>query len=210
MRQGGGSDLKLCGRIQGIVKTVGSGINSSGRGIRRHSSSPKPTSAKSEIQKPSSIDSSKEGWIYVRGCRIKRSPAMCFDSQGEVYVPDSEDDESGADLAPAVAANGAAGADLAPAVTAEGAAGVQLAPTVPADGTAGVDVAPVVTADGAAGVEMSPEVAARIAKKVLGEDLHPEVAVRLAEVLSRIEPFCHEWFIGVYKVMVPLFFTPAP
>ena len=42
------------------------------------------------------------------------------------------------------------------------------------------------------------------------EDLHPEVAVRLAEVLSRIEPFCHEWFIDAYKVMVPLFFTPAP
>jgi hypothetical protein len=44
---------------------------------------------------------------------------------------------------------------------------------------------------------------------VLGEDLHPEVATRLAEVLSRIEPFCHEWFIGAYKVMVPLFFAPG-
>ena len=95
-----------------------------------------------------------------------------------------------------MAANGAAGADLAPVVAADGAAGVQLAPTV--------------AVDGAATVEMNPEVAARLAKKVLGEDLHPEVAVRLAEVLSRIEPFCHEWFIDAYKVMVPLFFTPAP
>jgi hypothetical protein len=80
---------------------------------------------------------------------------------------------------------------------------------VPADGTAGVDVAPVVAVDGAAGVEMNPDVAARITKKVLGEDLHPEVAARLAEVLSRIEPFCHEWFISAYKVMVPLFFAPG-
>jgi hypothetical protein len=45
---------------------------------------------------------------------------------------------------------------------------------------------------------------------VLGEDLHPEVAARLAESLSRIEPFYHEWFIGTYKVMVPLFFTSPP
>jgi hypothetical protein len=79
---------------------------------------------------------------------------------------------------------------------------------VPADGTAGVDVAPVVAVDGAAGVEMNPDVAARITKKVLGEDLHPEVAARLAEVLSRIEPFRHEWFVGAYKGMVPLFFAP--
>ena len=121
--------------------------------------------------KPSSADSAEEAWIYVRGCRIKRS-GLRFNSQGDVYVPDSEDDESGADLAPAVAANGAAGADLAPAVAADGAAGVQLAPTV--------------AVDGAAAVEMNPEVAARLAKKVLGEDLHPEVAARLAEVLSRI------------------------
>jgi hypothetical protein len=80
---------------------------------------------------------------------------------------------------------------------------------VPADGTAGVDVAPVVAVDGAAGVEMNSDVAARIAKKVLGEYLHPEVAAPLAEVLSRIKPFCHEWFIGAYKVMVPLFFAPG-
>jgi hypothetical protein len=78
------------------------------------------------------------------------------------------------------------------------------------DGATGVDVAPTVAADGVAGVEMNPEVAARLGKKVLNEDLHPEVAARLAESLSRIEPFCHEWFIGVYKVMVPLFFTPPP
>jgi hypothetical protein len=45
---------------------------------------------------------------------------------------------------------------------------------------------------------------------VLGEDLHSEVAARLAESLSRIEPFYHEWFIGTYKVMVPLFFTSPP
>jgi hypothetical protein len=57
---------------------------------------------------------------------------------------------------------------------------------------------------------MKPEVAACLAKKVLGEDLHPEVAALLAEVLSKMEPFYHECFIDMYKVMVPIFFTPAP
>jgi hypothetical protein len=47
-------------------------------------------------------------------------------------------------------------------------------------------------------------------KKVLGEDLHPEVAARLAEVLFETEPSYHECFIDMYKVMVPLFFTPPP
>jgi hypothetical protein len=57
---------------------------------------------------------------------------------------------------------------------------------------------------------MKPEVAARLAKKVLGEDLHPEVAALLAEVLSKMESFYHECFIDIYKVMVPIFFTPRP
>jgi hypothetical protein len=74
---------------------------------------------------------------------------------------------------------------------------------------AGVDVAPAVAADGVASVEMNSDVAGRLTKKVLSEDLHPEVAARLAEVLSEIEPFYHECFIDMYKVMVPLFFTPS-
>jgi hypothetical protein len=81
---------------------------------------------------------------------------------------------------------------------------------VAVDGAAGVDLTPAVAADRSAGVEMKPEVAACLAKKVLGEDLHPEVAALLAEVLSKMEPFYHECFIDMYKVMVPIFFTPAP
>lgn len=145
--------------------------------------------------KASSTDSAEEEWIYIRGCRIKRS-GLRFNSQGYVYVPDSEDDESAMDLAPAVAADKAVGLDLAP--------------TMATDRAAGVDVVPLVAADGAASVEMNPDVAARLAKQVLGEDLHPEVAARLAEVLSKIEPFCHECFIGMYKDLVPIFFTPPP
>jgi hypothetical protein len=57
---------------------------------------------------------------------------------------------------------------------------------------------------------MNPDIAGRLAKKVLGEDLHPEVAARLAEVLFEMEPFYHECFIDMYKVMVLLFFTPPP
>jgi hypothetical protein len=207
--------MKPRGGIRYLLKSSGGSGKSGDRGIRTHADASgnvghvvKPGTVDSEV-KPSSVDSAKEAWIYVRGCRIKRS-GLRFNSQGDVYVPDSEDDESGVDLAPAVAANGAAGAHLAPAVVADGVAGVQLTPTVATDGVTGVDVAPAVAADRVAGVEMNPEVAARLAKNVLGEDLHPEVAARLAESLSRIEPFCHEWFIGAYKVMVPLFFTPAP
>jgi hypothetical protein len=44
---------------------------------------------------------------------------------------------------------------------------------------------------------MNPVLAQRLAKKVLGEDLHAEA-----------EPFYHECFIDMYKVMVSLFLTP--
>jgi hypothetical protein len=135
----------------------------------------KPGPAESVV-KPSRTDSAEEVWIYVRGCRIKRA-GLRFDSQGDVYVPDSEDDE---DVAHEVAENGAIGEELAPAVA----------------------------ADRVTSIEMNPDVAARLAKEVLGEDLHPYVAAHLAEVLSNMEPLYHKLFIDMYKVMVPLFFTP--
>jgi hypothetical protein len=198
--------------------------------------------------KPTSVDSAEEAWIYVRMCRIQRATHVRFNSQGDMYVPDSEDEEdalevaangavgvelasvvaadraAGVDPAPAMAvdgatdvdpapaedADGASGVDPAPTVAADGAAGVDLAPAVATDGAASVDLAPVVAADGAAVAEMKPEVATRLAKKVLGEDPHPEVAALLAEVLSKMEPLYHECFIGMYKIMVPIFFTPAP
>lgn len=181
--------------------------------------------------KPTSADSAEEEWIYIRGCRIKKA-GLRFNSQGDVYVLDSEDEEealpkarlgaSVVDLAPAVAADGAGGVDLAPAVAADEAGSVDLPPALAADGAAGVDLPPAVAADGAAGVDlhhaldgahgimMNLEVAARLAKKVLGDDLHPEVAARLSEVLSKMKTCYHECFIDMYKVMVPMFFTPAP
>jgi hypothetical protein len=99
-----------------------------------------------------------------------------------VYVADSEEDESSVER----------GAD--------GTAAVELVPAMAVDGVA---------AEGAASVEMNPEVAAHLAKKVLGEDLHPEVAALLAKVLSKMEPIYHEFFISMYKVIMPMFFTPA-
>jgi hypothetical protein len=192
----------------------------------------KPSATESAV-KPTSADSTEEAWIYVRGCRI-RSAGLRFNSQGDVYVPDSEDEEDapevaadgaasvdlapavvvdgsvGVNLAPAMATDGAAGVDMAPTVAADVAVGVDLPPTVAVDGVVDVDPAPVVAADGAADTEMKPEVATRLAKKVLGEDLHPEVATHLAKVLSEMEPCYHECFIDLYKVMVPLFFNCTP
>jgi hypothetical protein len=74
-----------------------------------------------------------------------------------------------------------------------------VAHTVVVGGATDVDVAPGVAADRVPCLEMNPVLAQRLAKKVLGEDLHAEA-----------EPFYHECFIDMYKVMVPLFFTPPP
>ena len=150
----------------------------------------KPGAAESAV-KPISADSAEEAWIYVRGYRIKRA-GLRFNSQGDVYVPDFEDEEEALE----VSVNGPVDVDLAPAMATYRATGVDMAPTV--------------AADGAASVEMKPEVAARLAKKVIGEDRHPEVAALLAKVLCKMEPLYHECFIDMYKVMMPNFFTPAP
>jgi hypothetical protein len=180
----------------------------------------KPRATESTL-KPTSAYSAEEPWIYVRGCRIERAGLRFrVNSQGELYVPDSEDEEEAlevsangpvdVDLAPVVAADGAAGVDLPPTVGADAASDIDLPPAVAANGAAGVDLVQAVAANGAASVEMTPEVAASLAKKVLGEDLHREVAALLAAVLSKMEPFYHECFIDMYKVMVPIFFTPTP
>jgi hypothetical protein len=41
-------------------------------------------------------------WICVRGHRIRRSGRMRVDDKGDVYVPDSEDEESGMKVDPCV------------------------------------------------------------------------------------------------------------
>ncbi|RLN42408.1 hypothetical protein C2845_PM01G15680 [Panicum miliaceum] len=221
----GGADLmKPHGEIGDLVKSTGCSGEFAACGIRTHAGASgiggpvvKPGAAKSVV-KPCGTNST-EAWICVCGCRIERA-GLRFNSQGDVYVPDSEDEDVGpevaangavdVELAPVVASDRVAGVDLTLVDAADGAAGVDVAPTVTAAGAASVDVAPAVAADGVAGVEMNPEVAGRLAKKVLRDDLHPDVAARLAEVLFDIEPFYHELLIAMYKVMVPLFFTPPP
>lgn len=169
----------------------------------------------------------------VRGRRI--GPGRLYmDAEGNLYVPDSEDEASDMEVEvpaeettnravdedlfvdgpPAVATAGPDGenplTEGPPAVVGDAPAGehqpAEGDPELAANGATHVD--PVVTVDGAAGEKMHPEVAARLAKKVLGEDLHPEVAEHLAIVLSRMETLYHECFISMYKVMVPSFFKP--
>jgi len=208
---GGAELMKLHGGIGDLVKSGGCIGKAAACGIRAHAGASgigghidKPGAAKSVV-KPCSAHSAEEAWICVHGCQIK-SAGLRFNSQGDVFVPDSEDE----DAAPEVAADGAVGQELAHAVASDRVVGMDLTLVNAADGAASMDVAPAVAPDGVAGVKMNPEVAGRLAKKVLGEDLHPDVAARLAEVLSDMEPLYHELFIAMYKVMVPLFFTPPP
>jgi len=121
--------MKPHGGIRYLLKSSCSSSQSADHGIRMHTSATgnvdhviKPSTVETEV-KTSYANSPEEAWIYVHGCRIKRS-GLCFGSQGDVYAPDSEDDESGVDLAPAVSVNGAASVVLAPVVGVDGGAGV--------------------------------------------------------------------------------------
>jgi hypothetical protein len=106
-----------------------------------------------------------------------------------LYVLNSEDEDSGMEVdedGVGVAAEGATtvnGADLS-----------MERPPVSGGGVAGEDLSlgPLVVApDGASGM-----------------DLAPEVAARLKEVLANMDPIYHEVFIGMYKILVPIFFCP--
>ena len=113
-----GADLmRPRGGIRGLVKSSAGSSKSADRGIPTHAGASgsvghivKPGAVDSDV-KPSSADSAEKAWIYIRGCRINRA-GLRFNSKGDVYVPDSEDDESSVEVAPVVAANGATDVDL--------------------------------------------------------------------------------------------------
>nr|TKW22128.1 hypothetical protein SEVIR_4G208500v2 [Setaria viridis] len=117
------------------------------------------------------------GWIFVRSRRIGRA-SLRINSQGEVYVPDSEDEDLDMKMDD-VAVEGAA-AVMVPAVR---------SPTV-------VIVA---AADGAPGMEAAADEAPNV-------ELALEVLARLQVVLVGIDPIYHAVFISFYKVMVSAFF----
>ena len=89
------------------------------------------------------------GWIVVRGWRIGRA-GFHINSQGEVFAPDSEDEDAMED----VASEGATGMK----VDAEGAAGME----VTANKAPGMEGDP--------GMELPPEVQARLDKVLAGID----------------------------------------
>ncbi|KAF8711374.1 hypothetical protein HU200_029405 [Digitaria exilis] len=143
------------------------------------------------------------GWIVVRGRRIRRA-GLRINSKGEVFVPDSEDedamedgvfvpDSEEEDAMEDEALEGAAGMEVA----ADGARDMEVA----AEGARGVEVA----ADGDPGVEL-PTTEAPTMDGTPDMELPPEVQARLKKVLAGMDPLYHNVFISLYKVMVPAFF----
>ncbi|CAL5027247.1 unnamed protein product [Urochloa decumbens] len=121
-----------------------------------------------------------EDWIVVRGRRIRRA-GFRINSQGDVYVPDSEEEEDDMET--------------------EGAAPVKVAAACSPTAALAMDVDPavVVAAHGAPATEVSVD-------SHPGMELAPEVRARLKVVLAGKDPRYHDFFISLYKVMVPALF----
>ncbi|CAN6338282.1 unnamed protein product [Urochloa humidicola] len=118
-------------------------------------------------------------WICVHGQRIKLQGRMRVDNNGNVYVPDSEDEEPGMGVeAGSVEAADSGGA----AVTGDG-----------------IDVA----AEGGEvdGVKV-------VSDAVSGDEMHPKMVERLNMVLAHIDPAFHNILVDMLKVTVPAFFDP--
>ncbi|RLM65730.1 hypothetical protein C2845_PM16G24980 [Panicum miliaceum] len=124
-------------------------------------------------------------------------------ANGDVYVPDSEDEASGME----VESGGVEVADLG--VSADG---IAVGPDRVVDVEDGLDAevegVPVdaveVAADGGAtdGVKVAADASG------ISKEMHPEVAARLKVVLAHMDSAFHDIFVGMYKVMVPAFFKP--
>lgn len=137
---------------------------------------------------------SRTGWGRLR-----------VNAEGFLYVLDSEEEKSDMEVdadGVSVATKGAAtfnGVDLS-----------MEAPPVAGDGSASEDLplGPSVVGNGAADEDMPlrpPLVAMDEAARM---DLAPEVAARVKEVLANIDPLYHEFFISMYKILVPILFRP--
>ncbi|RCV39020.1 hypothetical protein SETIT_8G189200v2 [Setaria italica] len=140
-------------------------------------------------------------WICVRGHPVRWVGCMCVDANGDVYIPDSEDEESGMEMewgAKEVADLGAASVTTG---------GVQMADGVVGDGidvaaeSVAMDAVEVAAKGGAAdGVELPVDSAT-------AEEMHPELTARLKMLLAHMDPIFHDVFVSMYKVMEPAFFN---
>ncbi|CAN6191805.1 unnamed protein product [Urochloa humidicola] len=164
------------------------------------------------VVKPGNRNSCGE-WVYVRGHRIRLQGRMRVDANGEVYVPDSEDEEPDMEkevggvkvsdfgnvkVSDLGGANAAAdgmkmtAVGLPPGAISVGAntvvRDVDAAKSIPAD-------AVTVAAEGgdSDGVKVVPD-------KATSEKMHPEVVACLKMVLRRIDPTFRDIFISMLKV----------
>ena len=171
-------------------------LKAGGRGVRGRNSGGslgqvvKAGSADSKVDKPSSADSAGEGWIYVRGHRLKKA-GLHINCHGNVYVPDSEDEESSMEDQ-ACGLHVSAGTKLAMDLTPQ----VHDEATV---GAAGVEMAPDVTADQAAHKDLPVDEDSRM-------KVPTEVPEQLKEVLANMDPIYHDVFVSMYKILVPICF----
>ncbi|KAF8779349.1 hypothetical protein HU200_002614 [Digitaria exilis] len=152
---------------------------------------------------PNKLGSCSSGeWISVRGHRIKLRGRMRVDGNGDIYIPDSEDEEPTVEVEAGdveVANMTDLEVPVNPKAIGDGVKsdGLDLATeSVPADA---VKVATEV--DAAGGIKVAPDVAT-------DEEMHPEVAARLKKALAHMDPTFHDLFVSMYKVMVPAFFKP--
>jgi hypothetical protein len=127
---------------------------------------------------------------------------MRVDSNGDVYVPDSEDEESRMD----VGARGLEVADLEAAPFNAGS--LQMVDGITAD-----DVDAAMEGIPANAVEVAAEGSATDSIKLpadsdTGEEMQPEVLARLKMLLANMDPAYWDVFVNMYKVMVPAFFNP--
>jgi hypothetical protein len=186
----GGAVMKPHGR--GVVKHAGRGIRRRG-GDGSLGQVVNAGSADSEVEQPSSVDSASEGWIYVRGHRIKKA-GLHIDCHGNVYVPDSEAEESSTEE-PEACGDVAKGMDLA----------VELVPEGDAVGAAVVDQIPNVAADQAPHADLPVKGPLVLATN---KDVPPEVPEQLKEVIANMDPIYHDVFVSLYKILVPICLLP--
>ncbi|CAL5011577.1 unnamed protein product [Urochloa decumbens] len=144
-------------------------------------------------------------WIYVHGHRIRRQGRMRVDANGDVYVPDSEDEEPDieeevgkVEVADLGGANAAAdGMQIAAVGVPLGAISVGANTVV-----RNVDAAESIPADAVtvATKEGDSDGVKAVADTSTGDEMHPEVLARLKMVLPCIDPTFRDIFVSMLKV----------
>lgn len=145
-------------------------------------------------------------------CGRERQGRLRIDAEGNLYVLDSEDEESDME----VAADGVLVAvEGAPNRNQDGCYDVQdhLMVDADADGAAVKHLPPkgppLVVGEGAPADDLPTKGPLLVPTyKAEDMDMAPEVAARLKEVLANTDPIYHDVCISMYKVLVPALFRP--